>query len=176
MAPAIRKVSRKSHQAYKDWFRIEGSSRSSFYSTTQPPRFLPFLPPFSRVAGGSSAATIACGPVRIRHLLGAGSYAHLIEHILQLVLGQRRAFNIFDSTEVLGHPFAVLLPYGRHPLLGELLFDRRVLSKIDLGPNNQAGNAGTVVVDLWEPLLSDVFKRCGGCDGEANEEDVGLWV
>jgi len=32
------------------------------------------------------------------------------------------------------------------------------------------------VVDLWEPLLSDVFKRCGGCDGEANEEDVGLWV
>lgn len=33
-----------------------------------------------------------------------------------------------------------------------------------------------MVVDLWEPLLADVFERGWRGDGEADKEDVGLWV
>ena len=33
-----------------------------------------------------------------------------------------------------------------------------------------------MVVHLWEPLLADVFERGWGGDGEADKEDVGLWV
>ena len=29
---------------------------------------------------------------------------------------------------------------------------------------------------FWEPFLTDVFKGGRGSDGEANEEDVSLWV
>lgn len=33
-----------------------------------------------------------------------------------------------------------------------------------------------MVVDLWKPLLADVFERGWRGDREADEEDVGLWV
>jgi len=33
-----------------------------------------------------------------------------------------------------------------------------------------------MVMNLWKPLLADVLKRCGGCDAEADEEDVGLGI
>lgn len=31
-------------------------------------------------------------------------------------------------------------------------------------------------MDFWEPFLFDVLKRGWGCDGEADKEDVCLWV
>jgi hypothetical protein len=31
-------------------------------------------------------------------------------------------------------------------------------------------------MDLREPFLLDVLEGCGGCDGEADEEDIGLRV
>lgn len=42
--------------------------------------------------------------------------------------------------------------------------------------DDEAWNAGAVVVHLGKPLLADVLERCGGCDAEADEEDVGLGV
>jgi hypothetical protein len=33
-----------------------------------------------------------------------------------------------------------------------------------------------MVMHLWEPLFSDVLEGGRRGDGEANEEDVGLWV
>ena len=33
-----------------------------------------------------------------------------------------------------------------------------------------------MVMNFWEPLLSDVFERRWGCDAEADQEDVGLRV
>jgi len=42
--------------------------------------------------------------------------------------------------------------------------------------HDETRNTGAVVMNFREPLLFDVFERCGGCDGEANEENVGLGV
>lgn len=33
-----------------------------------------------------------------------------------------------------------------------------------------------MVVNLWEPLLAHVLEGSWGGDGEADEEDIGLWV
>ena len=33
-----------------------------------------------------------------------------------------------------------------------------------------------MVVNLWEPLFADVLEGGWRRDGEADEEDVGLWV
>ena len=32
------------------------------------------------------------------------------------------------------------------------------------------------MVDFGEPLFAHVLEGGGGCDGETDEEDVGLWV
>ena len=49
-------------------------------------------------------------------------------------------------------------------------------AQIELGTDNQAGDAGAVVVDFGEPLLADVLEGSGRDDGEADEEDIGLGV
>jgi hypothetical protein len=103
-----------------------------------------------------------------------GSY--LVKHILELVLRQGTALDVFDSAELLGHALAVLPPHGSHLLLSKLLPDAVIVPQIDLGADNEAGDTGAVVVDLGEPLLADVLEGGGRCDAEADEEDVGLGV
>jgi hypothetical protein len=61
-------------------------------------------------------------------------------------------------------------------LLRKLLAHTWIVPKIYLGANNQAGDTGAVVMYLGEPLFSDVFEGRGGCDAEADKEDVGLGV
>lgn len=82
----------------------------------------------------------------------------LIEDILKLILGQCRTLNIFDSSKLLGHAFSVLLSDRGHLLSGKLLANGGVIAKIGLGSDDQAGDAGAVVVDLGEPFLADVFE------------------
>lgn len=101
---------------------------------------------------------------------------YLIKDVLEPGLGKGRTLNVFDSAELLGHALAVLLLYNLHPLPLEFLDNILIGTQIDLSANNQAGDAGAVVVDLGEPLLADVLKRGGRCDGEADEKDIGLGV
>jgi hypothetical protein len=101
---------------------------------------------------------------------------YLVEHVLELILGQSTALHIFDSTELLGHAFTILPPYWRHLLLSELLADARVVAQIDLGADDEAGDAGTVMMNFGEPLLADVLEGGWGGDAEADEENVGLGV
>lgn len=101
---------------------------------------------------------------------------YLVEHVLQLVLGEGAALDVLDGAEVLGHALAVLFPHRLHLLFGELIAHARVLAKVDLGAHDEAGDARAVVVDLGKPLLPDVFKGSGGGDREAHEENVGLGV
>lgn len=91
-------------------------------------------------------------------------------------MGQGRALDVFDGTQVLGHTVTVLLANGLHLLTGELLTDTGVIAQIGLRADDQAGNTGAVVVDLREPFLANVFKGRRRGDGEANQEDVGLGV
>lgn len=84
--------------------------------------------------------------------------AHLVKHVLQLVLRQRTALDVLDRSQVLGHPLAVLLCDGAHLLLGEFFPHAAVVSQIGLGAHDEAGDARAVVVNLGEPLLADVLE------------------
>ena len=102
--------------------------------------------------------------------------AYLIEDILELVLRQRRALDVFDCPELLGHPLAVLLANRLHLLLGQLFPHTRVIAQIRLCADDQARHARAVVVDLREPFLAHVFERSGRRDTGAYEENVCLRV
>ena len=91
-------------------------------------------------------------------------------------MGQSRALDVFNSTQILGHTITVFRANGRHLLTGELLADTRVVAQIGLGTDDQAGNTGAVVVDFRKPFLANVLKGRGGGDGEADQEDIGLGV
>ena len=93
---------------------------------------------------------------------------YLVENVLQLVLCQGAALHILDGAEFLCHPLAVLLPYRRHLLLGQLVAHARVVPQIYLGADYEAGHTGAVVVDLREPLLPYVLERGRRCDAEAD--------
>jgi hypothetical protein len=83
---------------------------------------------------------------------------YLVKYILELVLRQSTALDVFNRAEVLCHTLTVLSADWGHLLLGKLLSDAGVISQIDLGSDNEAGNAGAVVVNLGEPLLANVFE------------------
>ena len=101
---------------------------------------------------------------------------HLIKDILEFVLRQGAALDVFDRAQIPRHPLAVLFPHRRHLLLGQLLDHLLVLAQVHLGADDQARHAGAVVVYLGEPLLADVLERGRRRDTEANQEDVGLGV
>jgi hypothetical protein len=100
----------------------------------------------------------------------------LVEDILQLVLRQRRALHVLDCSEFLRHALAVFLPNGLHLRLRQLLAHLRVVAEIGLCADDQAGDAGAVVVHFGEPFLADVLEGGGAGDAEAHEEDVGLRI
>ncbi len=85
---------------------------------------------------------------------------YLVKHILQLILRQRTALDVLNSSELLCHPLAVLSPDRGHLLLGQLFPDAGVIAQIDLGADNQARHARAVVMYLGEPLLADVLEGC----------------
>ena len=84
--------------------------------------------------------------------------AYLVKHILELVLRKRRALNIFHRTQIFRHTLSILLSHGLHSLLGKLIADLWVVSEIGLRTDDEAGYAGAVVVDFWEPLLAHVLE------------------
>lgn len=84
--------------------------------------------------------------------------AYLVKHILQLILRKSTAFDVLNSAEILGHTLAVFPSHGCHLLLGQLFPYALIIAQIDLGADNEARDAGAMVVDLGEPLLANVFK------------------
>lgn len=87
--------------------------------------------------------------------------SYLVKHILQLILRQSTALDVLDRTQVLGHSLTILSPHRCHLLLGQLLLYAGIVSQIDLCADNEAGDAGAVVMDLGEPFFADVFERGG---------------
>lgn len=89
---------------------------------------------------------------------GFFNITYLVKHILQLVLRQRTALDVFNCAEVLCHTLTILSTDWGHLLLGKLLSNAGVISQIDLGSDNEAGDARAVVVHFGEPLLANVFE------------------
>ena len=102
--------------------------------------------------------------------------SYLIENILQLVLRQRRALHVLDCSQIFGHALSVLFAYWLHPLFGQFFPYLWVLTQIGLRTNNEARYSRAMMMDFREPFLSNVLKGRGGCDTEADQEDVRLWV
>lgn len=109
---------------------------------------------------------------------------YLVKDVLESLLGQGRALDVLDSTELSGHSLTIFSLDGLHLLLTELAENGVLLvvalllrwAQIELGTDNQARDARAVVVDLGEPLLADVLEGSGRDDGEADKEDIGLGV
>lgn len=109
--------------------------------------------------------------------------SYLVKDVLESLLGQGRALDVLDSTELSGHSLTILSLDRLHLLLAKLA-EYGVLvvtlllrwAQIELGTDNQARDARAVVVDFGEPLLADVLKGSRRDDGEADEEDIGLRV
>jgi hypothetical protein len=128
-----------------------------------------FLVLFS-FGGGSSAATIACSSqccsvVSIEDDQndadsGKSQITYLIEHVFEFILRQRRALDVLDSPELLGHSLPRFSRNRLHLLLGEFVPYAQVVSQVHLGADDKAWHAGTVVMHFREPLFADVFKRC----------------
>lgn len=83
---------------------------------------------------------------------------YLIKDILQLVLRQCRAFHVFDRSQVLGHTLSVLFAYRLHALFGQLFPYLWVIAKIGLRTNDEARYPRTMVMNFWEPFLSNVLE------------------
>ena len=81
-----------------------------------------------------------------------------VKDVLEALLGEGRALDVLDGAELPGQPLALLA--GDRPLLLplELLEHLGVVPEIDLRADDEARDAGTVVVDLGEPLLLHVLK------------------
>lgn len=61
-------------------------------------------------------------------------------------------------------------------MLGQFLTDAGLVAQIGLGADNQAGNAGAMVTNFGEPLLTNVLERRGRGNGETDQEDISLRV
>jgi len=100
----------------------------------------------------------------------------LLEDGLETSLVERRALNVLDGADGLAHVETLLEGDGGEALLGETGNGLRILTKIELGADQEEGRIGAVVLDLGVPLGLHVLERSGRDDGEANEEDIGLGV
>lgn len=109
---------------------------------------------------------------------------YLVKDVLESLLGQGRALDVLDGTELSGHSLTVLSLDGLHLLFAKLAENGVLLvialllrwAQIELGTDNQARDARAVVVNLGEPLFANVLEGSRRDDGEADEEDVGLRV
>lgn len=100
----------------------------------------------------------------------------LLKHLLETGLVERRALQVLDAANVLGHVRALLVRDGRKLLLGQALQRIGVVAEIQLGADQQVGSRRAVVLDLGVPLGLDVLERGRRNNGEADQENVRLWV
>ena len=84
--------------------------------------------------------------------------SNLIKDVFELILSQSATLNVFDCTQFLGHSLAIFFLHRCHSLFCKLFFDSSLIAQIGLSTNDQAWDAGAVVVDFWEPFLAHIFE------------------
>lgn len=105
----------------------------------------------------------------------------LVKNTLEVSLRQSGTLDVFvddfvglvDLLDVVEH---VLVLDRLHVLLGQGGPGGRVISKIDLGTDEDDGSSRRVVGDLGEPLCGNVIVRRRAHDGETDEEHIGLGI
>jgi hypothetical protein len=76
----------------------------------------------------------------------------LVEYALEIPLRQGGALEVLDGFDLLGDLHCLLILYGLHLALAQLLFDLWVIAQVELGAHEDDGNAGCVVLYLGVPL------------------------
>lgn len=82
----------------------------------------------------------------------------LIEHRLQPLLCQRRAFQVLHCADLFRHTQTLCVGDGREFLVLQLLNGVLVFAKIQLGADQDDGRRRAVMPHFGEPLSSHVFE------------------
>ena len=77
----------------------------------------------------------------------------LVEDTLEVALCEGRALHVLDGLDLLGDADSLLVLNGCHLLLSQTLLGALVITKIELGSDQNDGNAGCVVLNLGVPLF-----------------------
>lgn len=92
----------------------------------------------------------------LRSLLGNGgaedSADGFVENVLQALLGERGALEVFDGSNFLCHLQSLGVGDGRHSLFPELFDGLTVFAKIELGADEDDRGVWCVMADLGVPL------------------------
>ena len=87
-------------------------------------------------------------------LFGMYALNRLIKDTLQIPLRQRGALQILDGADLLGDLDRLLVLYGGHFALAELLTHFRIVAEVEFGADEDDRDAGGVVFDFREPLFA----------------------
>jgi hypothetical protein len=76
----------------------------------------------------------------------------LVEYALEISLRQGGALEVLDGFDLFGDLDCLLILYGLHLALAQLLLDLWVVAQVELGADEDDWNAGCVVLYLGVPL------------------------
>jgi hypothetical protein len=85
-------------------------------------------------------------------LCAKNSLDRLVEYALEISLRQGGALEVLDGLDLFGDLDCLLILYGLHLALAQLLLDLWVVAQVELGADEDDGDAGRVVLDLGVPL------------------------
>lgn len=77
----------------------------------------------------------------------------LVKDTLKVALCEGRALHVLDCLDLLGNADSLLVLNGCHLLLSQTLLGALVIAKIELGSDQNDGNARCVVLNLRVPLF-----------------------
>lgn len=86
---------------------------------------------------------------------------YLVEHILESLLCQCRAFDILHSSKFSRKPLTLFTHDWSLFLSCQLFYHLNIVSQVDLCAYDEAGHSGTVMMYFGEPLFLDVLERRG---------------
>jgi len=115
-----------------------------------------------------------------------------VKHALQIALCESRALEVLLSPDFLAHLKGLFVLNRGSSHLAHALLGCFIIAQIELGANENDGNARSMMLNFRGPLRRvnrnpdianqethlglDIVKRCAADDGEADQEDVGLRV
>ena len=105
-----------------------------------------------------------------------GSAGSMLEHFSDTLVGLGGALEILLGTNLLSDVLGLFWGDWLLRSLVELFDGLLVIPEILLAAHEDDGQALAEVQDLRDPLLLHVVKRVGGVDGEADQNNVGIWV
>lgn len=118
-------------------------------------------------------AALLLAPALLDH---EGSTGSVLKDLLDTFLGLGRAFQVLESTNLLGNSLAFVGSDGALGSTLELLNGLGVVSQISLATDKDDGHTLAEVEDLRDPLLLHVVQGVGRINAEANENNAGVGV